>query len=584
MHKLIKDIERVSQIELKSDLKGRLKQNIFEEIKRTKPISEQPKLSLISRWVDLVQKIRGVTRELQPSQYFRAVVKERVLEFIEVKEKRGFWSALSEFLWEGRKVLASVTVTALLLLVVFPIQLAPEVLAKQTYLEIEQGKVWIERGGRQILGYNEMILQAEDEVRMETDSVATIYFMDDSLARLAGDTRLRIATLMGVELEVDYGKVWVRTVSLGGGNTRFQVGVQGVNVEVKERATFEVAVEKDSFQVAVLENKVDLKLQQAEGLLKKTLIKNEGVVLIAGEDRFRPIALEENNQWWQKNMEQDKVYLAQLHEETSRNLEQKAGILPDSLFYPVKKLSESAKIAFTFDKLEREKQKLETAEQRLLEAQVMVLQGKKGVGGPLEEFKKTFQSVTEEVKRMEVEEGEKLTEELEGNIKGYKKTLDPVLPDVGLYSVTNTIRETEVLIAGWEEKSKVMLEHAYDRLVEAQEVLEQNENSVLVRAKLLEYRRAMQQAVAEIQQLPYEERKGMAQQFLEHKLKDLAVLKGLLAEDSSFQSEIEQVKLSLIYDLNRLILSLNEALGEELEAVLAEQKNDEFCRRGFWVN
>jgi hypothetical protein len=99
-----------------------------------------------------------------------------------------------------------------------------------------------------------------------------------------------------------------------------------------------------------------------------------------------------------------------------------------------------------------------------------------------------------------------------------------------------------------------------------------------VRARLLEYRREIEQAVVEIEKLPRDQQKSMVQRFLEQKLKDLAVLKNLLAADSPFQTEIERVKVSLIYDLNRLILSLNNALEQDLTQVLEAQKNDEFVQ------
>lgn len=590
MHKLVTDIERVAKVDPDPDLKRRVKKNVLAVVE----LSQQVRVcetNLVSSFGDLLKRMREIAQELRPSEFFRAAVKERVLNFIEMKERAGFWPALNEFLWGGRRVLASVTVVGLLLLVVFPISLAPEALAKQTYLHIEKGVAWVQRGEDEIRVQDEMILQKGDEVMMGEDSTATVYFMDDSVARLAMDTRLKIKTLFGeqgsdpetrVALQLDQGKVWVKTVSLVGEDTLFQIGKNGVRAEVQENGTFEVEVREDSFQVAVAENSVDLHLERTDEVFKKTLIKGEGAIWLKGENQFRPIAFDPENDWWQENLWRDKIYLAQLEEANRHDLEQKAGILPDNPLYPIKTLSESAKLVFTFDKLEKEKQKLKIADTRLLEAEVMTLKGKEDqVEGHLAEFKQKLQEVSEEAKKIEeydAQGGESLTEELEGNIQEHKKTLEPIADGSALYAVKNTLRETEVLVTSGEERSKRILGHAYDTLADAQAILSENENSVLVRARLIEYRREIQSAVVEIQQLQEEERIYMIQRFMEEKLRDLAVLKGMLAEDSLFQADIERVKVSLIYDLNRLILSVNDATGDDLEEVLEAQKYDEFLQ------
>lgn len=287
-------------------------------------------------------------------------------------------------------------------------------------------------------------VEVQEGVRINTEEgEATIILHDDGTIRLAPFSTIILHDISdrpeeaagGPTLTVERGHVWFQgllpqylrgiTVSvLGGGSVTVHGG--SVALMAKENGEADVRVWD---RHAIVET-----LSQSE-----TLVAGERTTLAAGtEFRVRAIADDEYEEpWVAQNLRRDAVHQREVAQMQKERRAARAGILPTSRFYPVKRVAEKMDMFMTLDSQARIQKKLDLASTRLDEAAAMIAEGSSGAELPVEEYKRALIEVASGTG------GNMLTEEMiKRQIAENTAETAAALPDDESYLLKKAVLET----------------------------------------------------------------------------------------------------------------------------------------------
>lgn len=472
----------------------------------------------------LIYRIKRLAKEVKPSSYFRAKVKERILDWIETKERRGWAYGLFHFIGKKR-AWALITVCTFVFVLFLPvIEQDYEVFAAPSaYLHIEEGEnISVKRGEETTtLSGGDFALEEGDVVITGDDTLASIRFFDDSISRMDANTTLEISKLFVgpekkmktvVAVTLDVGRVWSKIVTLVGDVSRFHMNTDGLVVTVKKKGAFDIEKKPEGIKVVAADNSVDVNVVRSESeVLSKTLVKGYSVEVTQKDIEIKTD--EKSDQWALDNLKKDKEYTEEIEKRAEDTVKEKAGMLPNNPLYSiVKELPEKTKLALTFNEVEKERVKLKQAGKRLLEAEALILDDKKDdAKEKLQEFQKVIQEVVFKVVEFEdagLEEGIVLRADVRDHILALKKLLSPSTPGSKMYEVKEWLYKVEIDLAKDEmEKNEIKYEMAAGLLLDVQNLIDK-EDYDYVQPALEKYQVYAQELTSDLKRLSEDESKG----------------------------------------------------------------------------
>ncbi|MDD5623682.1 MAG: DUF5667 domain-containing protein, partial [Candidatus Peribacteraceae bacterium] len=240
-------------------------------------------------------------------------------------------------------------------------------------------------------------LKLEAGMRIKTlDGQASIILGDDGVVRLDANTivqlldasdRLEPASELVPTLKLFLGRLWVQGL--------VPSHLRGITVSTSDDS---VTVNEGSVSISSDEETVTVEVFDRRARVARG---DEEAVLVSGER----MQLRENSvlmtkkipearfgeEWVEDNLGRDAVHRQEIAQLQQEKLAARAGILPTSTLYPVKRAAEAMDVFLTFGEEARIQKKLQYADQRLTEAAALIKEGETdAVSVSLEEYRTTL--------------------------------------------------------------------------------------------------------------------------------------------------------------------------------------------------
>lgn len=318
--------------------------------------------------------------------------------------------------------------------------LAPQTIAQSSVLlRPTRGLVAVSLDGlSQPVDHDIEVLQS---VAVRTgDGEATIILHDDGTVRLADGTSIILQDLSDrpekgsglATLTLSSGTVWIQGL--------VPDHLRGLSVSTPEGV---VTVHGGSVSVTVDGADVTVEAWDRHARLERE--DQADIVLVAGErlavrggvpsiDTMSRAAYDAP--WPSQNLQRDAVHQRAIAQEQRERAAVRAGILPTSRLYPVKRIAEDIDVLFTFDHESAVKKRVAQATTRLNEATTLIAEGQSGATVQLDEYRDAMLGIAGG-------SGDTLSQQLvEEGMAENAAQLAAQLPGDGVYAVKRVVLET----------------------------------------------------------------------------------------------------------------------------------------------
>jgi len=367
------------------------------------------------------EALRSVRAELTPSSDAQKVIWERIIHSLQptahtvlsdLKSLVEAADGLRLSLWqrllprlqpieETASFFRGLKWMAAVLLIAFVVQLSPRFLwAPQTIAESQasllptRGDVYLLMGELWQPLKDELVLKAGMSIKTE-EGQATIMLGDDGVIRMDHDTaiilndisdRLEPASELVPTVTLSSGRIWTQglvPVNLRGITVETHAGLVTVN-----EGSISVA-QGDTMKVEVFDRRARVTHNGAEATLitgewAQLSEKSSLVTKKMSDARF-------NDPWVRENLSRDAVHRQEIADLQQSRLADRAGILPTSSLYPMKRAVEAVDLFLTLGEEAKLQKQIQYADTRLTEAAALIATGQTGaVALPLEEYRSTL--------------------------------------------------------------------------------------------------------------------------------------------------------------------------------------------------
>lgn len=268
--------------------------------------------------------------------------------------------------------------------------LAPQTVAQSSvFLRPTRGEVAVSLDGLSQPVATEIKLLGPTVIRTE-DGEATVLLHDDGTIRLAEHTSL---TLQDLTDRPEKGS-GLATLTLASGTVWIQ-GLVPDHLRGLSVVTPKGVVTVHGGSVSVTVNGADVRVETWDRHARLEREEQADIVLVAGErlvavgdqlavERMPDEAFDAD--WPSQNLKRDAVHQRAIAQEQRERIAARAGILPTSRLYGVKRLAEEVDVLLTFDRETAVKKRVAQATTRLNEAAVLMTEGESGATVPLQEY------------------------------------------------------------------------------------------------------------------------------------------------------------------------------------------------------
>jgi len=423
--------------------------------------------------------------------YQKVSMKERILSYVATaKQSRFAWTGTLDL---GKRLVGAFLIVAMVMGFFSFAGGNINIASADSFTAIDglRGDVMVERGGDKYPAYDEMKLEEGDKVYTGEDGWVSIKLLDDSVARLKSGSVVIIDKLFkdssnkamtNVEVEVGYGEMWTKVLSLFEEGSSFSVKAGEVEA-VAKKASFNVHKDGDTSVIEVYSNVVEMKGDSKSVKVKsgqKVEVKADGNKVVVDN------SVSKDDDWVLSNLESDKAHIAKVEQDSSDGLRNVVGSLPESTFYSFKSLKTGVVRFLTFDDVDKQKLDLDVAERKFIEWSVMMQDGKvekakaEEVFGEFVSEVEKFKSIVVNVRESgDNDFADELSSYLKGKISETKTFMKPVLPTSPLYPAKEYFLVAEQASAENEtEKAIIMKKQATSKLVEVQDLTEVGEGEL----------------------------------------------------------------------------------------------------------
>ena len=283
---------------------------------------------------------------------------------------------------------------------------------------------------------------------IHTDSgEATIILHDDGTIRLADDTSVTLQDLIDrpqkssglATLLLSSGTVWVQ--GLVPDHLRGLSVVTPDGVVTVHGGSVSITVQEGETTVEVWDRHARLEREEQAELI---LVSGERLVSRGGTD-LAVEAMQDgayDRDWPKQNLQRDAVHQRAIAQEQRERIAARAGILPNSRLYPVKRLAEQVDVLLTFDHETAVKKRVAQATTRLNEATTLITEGQSGATIQLQEYQVAMLDIAKG-------SGDTLTQRIvEEGVAENAAQLGAQLPGDDVYQVKRIVLDTSAKLPG----------------------------------------------------------------------------------------------------------------------------------------
>ncbi|MBI3816866.1 FecR domain-containing protein [Candidatus Peregrinibacteria bacterium] len=341
------------------------------------------------------QNLRGV---LTPENGAREHIWTRLTSRLHPAEKTIF----SPLRWA-----AVCAVFVLLARVTAFLMLPPTTIAESPILLLPKGDAFLSVGDGKLLQQvtaQEVEIKHAAVIQTGNRSSATLLLRDRAVVRLDANTTialddvtdtLRPATLPSHTLTFVSGRIWVQSF-LPSGLPGVTIATAQGNVIVHE-GSVSMASASDAHGNGIITVLVaDRRATIVHGAKKIPLVAGERTALAGAPLLVKKMMDKEYaDAWVRSNLSLDAVHQQEIVALQQRRRVASAGILPNSLFYPVKRAMEKVDLALTLSPQARVEKQLLHADTRLSEAAALLNEGNTDASGPLHDYRAAILAVAD---------------------------------------------------------------------------------------------------------------------------------------------------------------------------------------------
>ncbi len=564
MTKITNHIGRLAQdVTFSSRRKEMLKSRLISRIERDRCHEEE---ALLYR---LGQAIYALASYVSIPALMKQHMRRRVVSFASLD--LGTFS-LWDMVWgrgmrfAGRFALAGVMVFLITFASIFGFPPATQVaFASESVLRDVEGDVYVYRSGMLLPVEEGFVLKEGDRIHTGYGASATALFADDTVSRIAGESKLNIYKLYAnpenpeetmIMIGVAQGRMWSKVMGLT--KSVFNVATLYALVETDHSATFDVrATEENSTEISVMENFVDVELSSYSPAVKTTVVEGESLVLKDGKSKI--VALDTKDEWVRLNLSKDEFETQLLAQEDAENLEGDTGALPDDPLYSMKTFKEDLGVVLSMGEREKLAEELRIASNRLNEAELLINKGLRGSAEKvLVEYKERMLGLIEEYPELLGIASAK--EELDAIIARDRRRFNTTLPGSSLYDIKEVVEEVELLLANDRVRAnQIAFAQASDNLYQVFELVRLG-GEVVALPSLEEYRNAFDRAFSDLSLYEQADRAAYLDEAFEIALNDVKILSAL--------EEVVDVEVLNVGELKDYIVS-------KLETYVAQENTEE---------
>lgn len=421
-------------------------------------------LSTIRAKMTTAHSVRSVRSALEPEDGAQVRIWNRIRDHIAPVRARGFLDQVRAYLTPDQssvhighgllpafapvrvrvQPLKWVAAFALVLIAVRVSPLlfiAPQTIAQSSVLlRPTKGVVTISLDGlSQPLDHETEILKSATIHTYEGE--ATVILHDDGTIRLAGDTSVTLQDLTDrpqkgsglATLMLASGTVWVQ--GLVPDHLRGLSVVTPDGVVTVHGGSVSITVQEGETTVEVWDRHARL---EREGQAEVVLVAGERLVARNGVDLAVETMQEGayDREWPKQNLTRDAVHQRAIAQEQRERIAAKAGILPTSRLYAVKRIAEEVDVLLTFDRESAVKKRVAQATTRLNEATTLIAEGQSGATVQLEEYQVAMLDIARG-------SGDTLSQQLvQDGVEENAAQLGAQLPDSDIYLVKRVVLDT----------------------------------------------------------------------------------------------------------------------------------------------
>jgi len=264
----------------------------------------------------IVKVLKEILNPLKVSTYLKTQVRQRL---INLKRRKTLWEVISE-IFEGSfvKILASWTIASLFFVNIIWFNTTSADI--ESVIFSNKWDVYIQHlweNWKKI--YSNEILEIWDKIKTWEDSVAEIYFYDNSVSRIAENTRIWIANLTTnifeikpTVLKLENWRVWNQVFS---SEWWFKIETEKTSVNTEEWI-FDVKSQKNETEIQVISKPVEIKTQNWN---KFNYSKVYAWVWVKSWKDWIVKEKLKKDDWTQSNQEKDKKYRKKIVQKIEKN-------------------------------------------------------------------------------------------------------------------------------------------------------------------------------------------------------------------------------------------------------------------------
>lgn len=555
-------LKNISEVRLNDASAKELKSRVMHAVNFGKPVEE-------NFFVALTEKIKNLASQIQPSAYFRSMLKEK-MEVIVESGRHSKWASASMYRRTFASALAVIFVVGVFFNFGYRVNRAEA--SVMTIIDQISGNVTVVRDNKILIAEPGLLLLADDTIKTGPGSRAIIRFLDQSVSRLDENTDVKISKLYVnpnnktetiVEIIIERGRIWSRVVNLINDVSKFQVKAQNTIAVAKKKAAFDVKIPAGgSAKISAIQNHVDLVVATNKTVVETTLVK--GFAAEQGTIKNTEVL---EDAWITDNLEKDRVYIESVKKDVQNSF---------NPVHAVQQLTNDTQIVLTIDDVSKQLKILNAAKSILADARVYLEKGEiQKAQDTLNYFKSQIESVSNWAKENQAKNpagAASVSSQLQEMLDSYQKQLSLLLPADSLYLIKQTVSEARVIIATTpNKKTEERLSQASSKLLEVQDLIEQGDTAAATR-QVQEYNKAISDVVTDIKQLPIDQKEKAVTAILNTKAEDLKALEAASTTSMPTMPTQTQVTPPTSLELQQTITDAKtESLSKVGEVVLDAQ-------------
>ncbi len=425
---------------------------------------------LVDEKISEVNSLSKAFNEPTMSLRDKVLLKEKLYTIMNIKENALGWKSYMQTFAAGFMALALVFTS------VFDYGDGIETANASSPISISavSGEVKVIRLGKELLAYPGFNVNPSDRIMTDGGFVEMI-FADKSIMRLDSNSEIVIDDVDNFSgktdssMTVKRGSLWFNAFGGADRLSEYNFKTAEMLIEVDDDSVINLEVNDLFGQVAVFGESAEVNYKNKGQFQTSVLRKGDLIKVKKEQDSISVVDtvlmaddLKINQRtWYLDNMKKDRLYEESLVETSILASKDKVKVTPDSLWYPLKEAQRAAKLALTVDPVRKAEVELEIADEKLHEARILSVEGKKDLAKKtIDAYQKNLGNVLDiaskvETDKKDVEGSAKLKNDAKVLVENHKRE---ILAEDKEDDIKEALLNTELKVAEASgEKVKVKL-------------------------------------------------------------------------------------------------------------------------------